>query len=157
MSFVLQGEGLEIILDGKTQIKHGVTTSSFEALPDAPFSSFETTLPEGPHSVLTSNLPAKAKYSLCNSSLSMPTTITAQNGKVIKQKTKIVVQGCGKVQAVKARLTRAQLLAKALETCTGQTRKGQARWCENRARKAYRAKQRPNGTRTTARPAASGT
>ena len=48
-----RAKGLTIILDGKTQIKHGVTTSSFEALPDAPFSGFETTLPEGPHSALT--------------------------------------------------------------------------------------------------------
>jgi hypothetical protein len=150
VEFVLQGEGLEIILDGKTQIKHGVTTSSFEALPDAPFSSFETTLPEGPHSALTANLPAKANYSLCNSSLSMPTTITAQNGKVIKQKTKIVVQGCGKVQAVKPRLTRAQLLAKALMTCRKKDRHAKDRRarCENLARRAYHATQRRRGTRT---------
>src|SRR5262249_24055712 len=105
VEFVLQGEGLEIILDGKTQIRHGVTTSSFQAPPDAPFTSFETTLLEGPHSALTANLPAKAKFSLCATCLSMPTTITAHNARVIKQNTKIAVQGCPRVQSTRPRMS----------------------------------------------------
>ena len=93
VEFVLQGEGITLILDGQTDIKKGITTSTFNAIPDAPVSSFETTLPEGPHSALTSNVPESKDFSLCGQKLTMPTTITAQNGAVITQQTKIPVLG----------------------------------------------------------------
>ena len=115
VEFVLQGEGVEIVLDGGTQIKNGITYSKFETVPDAPITSFETILPEGPDSVLGTNVPASAKYSLCGQSLTMPTTITGQNGAVVKQTTKIAVTGCPKV--VKKALTRAQKLKAALKVC----------------------------------------
>ena len=54
-----------------------------------PVTSITVNLPTGPHSALT------AIGNLCAaSSLVMPTTITAQNGKKIKQNTKIAVTGC---------------------------------------------------------------
>ena len=53
-----------------------------------PFTGFELNLPSGPNSAVA------AVGNLCKQSLVMPTTITAQNGKVIKQNTSIVVQSC---------------------------------------------------------------
>jgi hypothetical protein len=97
LEVVLQGEGVTLVLDGGTQIKKSTTYSHFETVPDAPISSFELKLPEGPHSVLTAvGLPAKAHGNLCHTKLVMPTTITAQNGAVITQSTKIAVTGCPK-------------------------------------------------------------
>jgi hypothetical protein len=98
VEIVLQGEGVTLVLDGKTDIKKGITYSNFESTPDAPFTSFETELPTGPHSIFTANVPAKANYSLCGTNLSMPTRIVGQNGAVIEQSTKIPVAGCDKPQ-----------------------------------------------------------
>ncbi len=95
---ILQGEGVTLDLVGSIDIKHGVTSSTFASIPDAPIDTFELKLPEGPHSGLTAVLPAKAKGNLCGTSLTMPTTLTGQNGAQIKQSTKIAVTGCGKAK-----------------------------------------------------------
>ncbi len=143
VEFVLQGEGITLILDGQTAIKGGVTTSSFNTVPDAPVSSFEAILPEGPHSALTTDLPPKAHYSLCGQKLLVPTTLTGQNGAVIKQSTKVSVSGCGAVKAAKAKkLSRAQKLKRALASCRRRYRHSKARRqsCEHKARKEFRPK-----------------
>lgn len=98
LEIVLQGEGITLILDGSTNIKKGITSSTFNSVPDAPVSTFDLVLPEGPNSVLATNLPARAKYNFCGQSLAMPTAITGQNGAVIKQTTKIGVSGCYKAK-----------------------------------------------------------
>jgi len=98
LEIVLQGEGIVFVLDGQTDIKKGITSNSFATVPDAPISSFELKLPTGKFSVLTAYVPQKANYSLCGQVLSMPTMITAQNGVVIKQTTKIGVTGCPKAK-----------------------------------------------------------
>jgi hypothetical protein len=95
---VLQGGGVTLDLVGSINIKHGVTSSAFDSVPDAPISSFELKLPEGPHSGLAAVVPAKAKGSMCGQSLTMPTTLTGQNGAQIKQTTKITVTGCTKTK-----------------------------------------------------------
>ncbi len=100
---VLEGDGVRIDLVGNTAISHGITSSTFASVPDAPVSSFELKLPEGPHSVLGSNLPAKDGGDLCSTKLVMPTTLTAQNGAQLVQSTKIAVTGCPKVKSAKAR------------------------------------------------------
>jgi hypothetical protein len=133
VEFVLQGEGITIVLDGKTDIKKGITYSKFESVPDAPISLFETSLPEGPHSILGAYLPANANGSMCAQHLTIPTIITAQNGKQIKQTTKLAVTGC---KASKP-LTRAQKLAKALKECKKKKNKKKRAACKAQAKKKY--------------------
>ncbi len=120
---VLQGDGVTIDLVGNTDIKQGITYSKFDTVPDAPISSFELRLPEGPYSALAANRSLcaltrsvtvtkrvtrrvhghvvstvkKVERSVAGS-LEMPTTITGQNGAVVKQATKIAVTGCGKAK-----------------------------------------------------------
>jgi hypothetical protein len=77
-----------VILIGNTNIVNGITTSNYASIPDVPVSSFEVRLPTSKDSVLS------AIGNLCKSALIMPTTITAQNGKVIKQSTKVAVGDC---------------------------------------------------------------
>jgi hypothetical protein len=88
LDLVLQGDGVTVILIGNTNISKGVTTSNYASIPDVPVSSFEVRLPTSKDSVLS------AIGNLCKSSLIMPTTITAQNGKLIKQNTKVAVGDC---------------------------------------------------------------
>jgi hypothetical protein len=137
VEFVLQGEGVRLVLDGKTDIKNGVTYSRFETAPDAPFTTFETELPAGPHSILAAFTSSGAAdpYNICSRKLEMPTEITAQNGTVIRQTTKIKAMGCGGVASFKE--TRAQKLAKALKACRKKHNKAKRLACEKRARKLY--------------------
>lgn len=138
VEFVLTGEGITLVLDGKTDIKKGVTYSRFESTPDAPFTSFETELPTGPHSALTANVPENEHYSLCKTKLVMPTEITAQNGAVIKQETKIGLTNC----VAGFQETRTQKLHKALKACRKHFKHNKKKRvaCERKARKRYGAK-----------------
>jgi hypothetical protein len=99
VEFVLQGEGVKIVVDGKTFIHEGITYSKFETSPDAPFSTFETVFPKGPHSALTPSVPEKENFNLCKQTLTIPTEITGQNGAFIKQTTPVVITGCKGVEA----------------------------------------------------------
>jgi hypothetical protein len=93
--FVLQGDGVTIDLAGETHInsKTKITSSTFGTVPDAPITSFEANLPEGPDSALAGITPK----GVCGSaSLSMPTTIVGQNGAQVKQTTKVAITGCPK-------------------------------------------------------------
>jgi hypothetical protein len=103
LEIVLQSEGITLIQDGKTKIKNGVTTSTFNTIPDAPITSIELVLPAGPHSALGAFLPAKAKYNMCGQKLVMPTQITGQNGAEMTQSTKVAVTGCTKRHGAKKR------------------------------------------------------
>jgi hypothetical protein len=133
--FVLQGEGIKLILDGHTDIKKGITYSRFESAPDAPFTTFETSLPAGPHSALGVNVAQSKNYSLCGALLAMPTKIIAQNGAQIDETTQVTASGCSGVKGFKA--TRAQLLAKALKACRKKKNKHKRVACERAARKKY--------------------
>ena len=97
LEVVLQGEGVTIILDGKTNIKNGITESSFQSVPDAPVSSFELSLPEGAHSIL-----AAPGGNLC--SLATGTVLVKKRVLVKVKRHGHVVKRHGRV--VKRRVTR---------------------------------------------------
>ena len=88
-TWCMEANGVRVILVGKTEIKKGITTTTFATTPDAPVSSITVNLPTGPHSALAAN------GNLCTTNLVLPTEITAQNGKVFKQNTNINVVNCG--------------------------------------------------------------
>jgi Domain of unknown function DUF11 len=121
---VLQGYGVTIDLVGDTFIsKAGITSSTFKTVPDQPFSTFELTLPTGKYSALAATTkvckPTKRETvrkrvlvrvhgklrkvtervtKTVAAPLVMPTEITAQNGAVLRQNTKIAVEGCPKAK-----------------------------------------------------------
>jgi hypothetical protein len=129
--FLLQanerGANINVDLDGKTDIKKGITYSRFETVPDAPITSFETSLPQGPHSVLA------ATGNLCAGKITIPTELTGQNGVKIHQNTPLAVTGCPKAKV----LTRAQKLALALKACHKKPKGAKRTSCERAARKKY--------------------
>lgn len=92
LELVLESNGVRVILEGKTNIKNGITTTNFESTPDVPVSSVTVNLPMGPHSALTTE---KLTTNLCTAKLVMATKIVGQNGKELKQNTTIAPTGCG--------------------------------------------------------------
>ena len=89
LDLVLEANGIRVILVGHTKITKGVTTTEYATTPDDPVSSITVVLPTASNSALAAN------GNLCVASLVMPTVITAQNGLVFKQNTKIGLTGCG--------------------------------------------------------------
>ena len=86
---VLQGYGVRVDLTATTFIsKAGITSSTFNSIPDVPVTSFELYLPEGRYSALAAN------GNLCATKLRMPTSFVAQDGTEIHQSTPIGVTGC---------------------------------------------------------------
>ncbi len=115
--FVLQGEGIKLVLDGKTDIEKGITISSFEEVPDAPVESFEVSLPRSTKSAFS------GYGDLCTENPVMPTKFTGQNGVVINSTTKVNVTGCGGVVP----FHKESELAKNLKTCKKLAKKKQAK------------------------------
>lgn len=109
--FILQGEGIKLILDGKTNIKpinseESITSSTFSTVPDAPVETFEVTLPRGPHSAFS------GYGNLCSKPIKVPTTFGAQNGASIEADTKVTVENCKGVLPTKHESELAKLLKK---------------------------------------------
>ena len=88
LDLILEGEGVRIVLVGNTNIKNGITTTTFASPPDAPVTSITVNLPTGSHSALTAN------GNVCANKLTMPTTIVSQNGITFTQNTTIRVNNC---------------------------------------------------------------
>jgi hypothetical protein len=96
---VLQGYGIKIELVGATQIKKGITSSTFSTIPDAPVGTFELTLPQGKYSALAAN------GNLCKTKLTMPTYYQAQNGAETHTTTPITTTNCPKTKPAKKKKT----------------------------------------------------
>jgi hypothetical protein len=92
LELVLEGDGVRVILEGKTHITKGITTTNFESTPDVPISSVSVKLPLGPHSALTTE---RLNTNLCTTKLLIPTVVTGQNGKQNKYSSVIAPTGCG--------------------------------------------------------------
>jgi hypothetical protein len=119
VEFVLQGEnGIQVVLDGKTDIKKGVTYSRFETSPDTPFSTFEAVLPAGPHSAFAPFVPENEKYNLCRYTLTIPTEMTAQNGAQIDQTTPVTITGCHSTLTILSHKTQGHTLTLTLNIPT---------------------------------------
>lgn len=89
LAMVLQSQGITVALDGLLQIsKKGITTSAFKSVPDVPITAMSLSLPEGPHSALST------RGSLCGHALALPYTITAQSGAQVKHSANVAVRGC---------------------------------------------------------------
>jgi hypothetical protein len=125
--FVLQGEnGLTLVLDGQTDIKHGITSSTFQSVPDAPISTFEVNLPAGPHSAFTGfgdlckptntvkkkvTVTVKRKHKKVKvkktvsvkvaKKLVLPTELIGQNENKIEETLPLKVAGCKAVKSFK--------------------------------------------------------
>jgi hypothetical protein len=94
---VLQGYGVRVDLTAETFIsRKGITSSTFNSIPDVPVSSFELYLPQGKSSALAAN------GNLCLANLRMPTSFLAQDGAQLKQSTRIGVTGCARAKPRKA-------------------------------------------------------
>ncbi|HTB51041.1 MAG TPA: hypothetical protein VK701_08715 [Solirubrobacteraceae bacterium] len=96
--FVLQGYGVTIDVSGETFINSkGITSDTLRTVPDAPFSSFELTFPEGRYSALGAN----ANLCKVKGGLKMPLSFVAQDGAAIHQTTNVAVSGCPKAKVKK--------------------------------------------------------
>jgi hypothetical protein len=85
---LMQGHKLSIDLSGTITFTPAGITSAFNAVPDAPITSFVLDLPTGPHSALS------APTGVCSGPLTMPTTIVGQSGATVTAASPIQVTGC---------------------------------------------------------------
>ena len=97
LEMILEGHGVRIVLVGSNAFSGGQIVTTFSSLPDVPISSFGVEFPAGPRSLVGS------AGNLCASQLTMPTSITGQNGAQRQQATRLAVSGCA-VKLIRARV-----------------------------------------------------
>ena len=79
----------------KSISKSGVTSSTFNHVPDVPITSFD--LKDRRTRIRARSEPSARRLTgFCGQKLTMPTEFTGQNGAYIKQKTPIAITGCAK-------------------------------------------------------------
>ncbi|HTX01536.1 MAG TPA: hypothetical protein VMD59_22315, partial [Acidimicrobiales bacterium] len=89
LDLVLTGDGVSFTIVGTIALtSSGLTTGTFNSIPDVPISSFALQLPSGPHSALA------AGGSLCPGPLQMPVALTAQSGATESRTVAVTVAGC---------------------------------------------------------------
>ncbi len=109
VAIVLQGEGVTVVMEGESNVSSkGVLKATFGSVPDAPFSTFEASLPRRPFSEFTSaRTVGRAQASQCGQELLAPVAMTAQNGLTRDENVKVQIEGCPparpEVSVVKAR------------------------------------------------------
>jgi hypothetical protein len=130
LELVLQSEGVKILIDGKINIKGGITTITMETLPDAPVSSVQASFPAGPFSALATDIPESLHYDMCGQSLAIPTALVAQDNAYIETSIKVAITGCPRKLAKTP-------LEQALERCHKRRNKHKRAVCEKQARKKY--------------------
>jgi hypothetical protein len=134
---VLQGDNVTVELVGDTLIKNGVTSTTFKAVPDDPFSSFEITLGQGPYSALAANgnlckptvtktvrkkvkvqvkgrmrtVTRKVKEQVATT-LTIPSQYIGQNGATLNANVPIAVTGCPKAHVTKKGKTKTKAKGK---------------------------------------------
>ncbi|HEY1834933.1 MAG TPA: hypothetical protein VGG08_10880 [Solirubrobacteraceae bacterium] len=117
LDLVLHGDnGVTVVLVGHTHIAEatGITTSSFETLPDVPISSVDISLPAGPLSALG----ALKLHTMCAEHLVAPTTLVSQSGATIKRDTPIALDGCP-LTVLGHRVSKGRMLIKILAPAAG--------------------------------------
>jgi hypothetical protein len=117
---LLQGEGVKLVVDGESFISsNGVLKAIFSSLPDAPFSSFEATLPEGAHSLFIATAAGThPKVSLCGQSLATSVMFVGQNGTELKQNANVGIGGCGPTVSIVKTKLKGNALQVTLKTST---------------------------------------
>jgi hypothetical protein len=101
LDFVLQGDGIEQIEVSHTDIKNGVTSSTFPSLPDAPFTSFKATFPSGRDSLLAAN------ESLCTKRVAVKKRVlVAVHHNLVRRRHRLFVRVGGRLVAVRGPLVR---------------------------------------------------
>ena len=101
LDFVLEGDGLRLIEVSHTDIKHGITSSTFNALPDAPFTSFHATFPTGTDSLFSAN------GSLCRQRVLRRRRVRiAVHGNLVRRRHRLYVRSHGRLLAVLGRPVR---------------------------------------------------
>ncbi|MDE3069413.1 MAG: hypothetical protein KGJ43_01665, partial [Acidobacteriota bacterium] len=88
LDLVLEADGVRIVLHGQTDISSGVSSATFSGLPDVPVSHLVLNLPPGPDSLLSSN------SNICETNLTMPTALSAQNGARIAARPTVAASAC---------------------------------------------------------------
>jgi hypothetical protein len=96
----LKGKGIEVVLRARNSFQGIRTVNTFDGLPDVPQSYFELKVFGGPNGILN------AFNNLCNASARpFDTQFSGQNGKVVKAKPVLEIEGCTSASAAGASIS----------------------------------------------------